>query len=1294
MTAITSLWQRLIEFAADYRAPLLFVLAALAVALIVFMVRWLSNRQADVSNQRQEAVSDAEPEVLTWRDRLDRFRGAARHLFALDEHYYDMPWYIVVGAPDSPDALSFAKDRESMVPLPADLSAHAEHSAAQWRMQSGLVLIQPLAETPEGEQPSAGGRGMRRLINELRDLRPERPLDGVILSLPVDSLETPDSRIRSAEAIKQSLGRIERATSFVLPVYVVLTHAEALPGFTAFAKQHASDADQIFGWSNPHKLDRVYEPDWLTEAFDAMTADIRASQIKQAATSEHIADVDEFVIFDLALSRLREPLQSIVDDVLDEGIYDDGFYFRGVYFSGSAVDKTSAAPAFSRDLLTERIWPERNLARPTESGLLSANRLLRNYQIAVTVSLLALFGFGVFHFYDLRTQARSVQGSVAAMVRENLAGDFGRFIEIHNIMSQMSDMNADTFRRWSMPVSYLGKLDDKVVSYLSREKFGRIIYPDLECGLRRKLDDWVVSAANKNATITEFSALLDGLAELREHYEKFERISKPIDEDKNTAQNDVLVMFKELVGYAFGETLPAGFFDQSDLYEESLRKIDYEMGESDHCTRGAKHMLRTGFDAIWDPVVSDAMAVRDRIVASARRPGDTQNDDLLEFGDWLRSIRSDWLLTPAENPCRLLQRRLTDVCDEWGPYRSPPRERSGGSASVCPSRDDDISRAVGVFAEASCDVQFFARIGDQSYPGLGNLFTGAGGDLPELSPAAVEFADQFAALRELSFMQQPLLPAADIPASFEWSGERLRDALRYYREYENFAVQHFGADAVAAGSTSAALQGIVRGQLQGAIEQSLRLALVEITPDTPAALPVAAMEQGIQNTAENFSGVLQTLSQVDDVLQQLQLTSLSNWFTSVSQKSALDLLDRTDVLSAEPRPLYGPTLFTDWSKPSLLDALFDIPDAERLRTYLFEQRRRVSQLAFNYAKPPVTYLLNSEYTPSVPGESDSLLKWRETLEQLDKFQRSDPSSHLLVLETFFANGLLKTKTDCGFEPDATLEGYNDIFSRSYKTIVTDVDNYCNDKVNADVANDYLKVFTKFNNELSDKFPFAESLDVDDADADSVQAFFQFYAEVGSGLATRLEAQIEQEPRFAKPLEFVRAIDRLAAIFAVETPQVLGKPEIEVAAEFRAQPSEFSDQVITWKLLRTDTRESVERPTTGNDTLLWQVGSPVEIGLTWASRSTVLPLTFSSTLTSPDRPSARTVVFSEPGDWGLLRLIRRYGTSAAAGGVLLQLPVRLNAVSGEQTESFYVRLSLRGPKGESVPLTFPRQAPKI
>lgn len=271
------------------------------------------------------------------------------------------------------------------------------------------------------------------LLRALRARHRGRPADGAVLVVPADELnaaadgDATAQRLlgRRADRVRRRLEQAQRAFGLRLPVSVVVTRCDLLPGMPELLTTlDARQRRQIFGWSNPHPADTPYAGAWVDDAVDGVAATLRRHQLRLLAEDGAGGDGDDddrraFVALPATIAALAAPLHTWVNRVFAGGPSTEAPPLRGVYFTagegfdrppadtlhdpaGTPVPGTVAPPAegghrrvaFVSDLLSEKVFADWDLARP-DDALAAERRRLAALARAAALVLLVLGVLGL-----------------------------------------------------------------------------------------------------------------------------------------------------------------------------------------------------------------------------------------------------------------------------------------------------------------------------------------------------------------------------------------------------------------------------------------------------------------------------------------------------------------------------------------------------------------------------------------------------------------------------------------------------------------------------------------------------------------------------------------------------------------------------------------------------------------------------------------------------------------------------------------------------------------------------------
>lgn len=388
----------------------------------------------------------------------------------------DMPWSLVVGV-GGDDLLPLLpppiETEYSMGWLDEDDLARA--GTVSFRT-GGVVLgfEDGLVGQPQAE------RRLMDLLREVEVIRPDRPLDSLVVAIPWTLLAQGDEaalNLRGRQLYNLIL-TVQRRTGWRVPVYVLVTGAEQLPGFAAIARAVLAQAiSPVIGWAAPRTLDSVFQPSWVDDAFDAMCgalsieqlhvlmgieADLLADGLPPEANNQLSEDV---LLMPARLAAVMPALRLVLSGMLVNSVYHEAFMLRGIFLTGDAerhgivpaaatheaepavaaaplamsATVVPAAPAtvvrlpqrLAQLLFLEKIFPESGLAQPAYGERTRRHRMIRRTQYALAAAgLCFVLGIGLIQYYG-RHSARPLHALLTSIQKIEIAANANRAATLH-----------------------------------------------------------------------------------------------------------------------------------------------------------------------------------------------------------------------------------------------------------------------------------------------------------------------------------------------------------------------------------------------------------------------------------------------------------------------------------------------------------------------------------------------------------------------------------------------------------------------------------------------------------------------------------------------------------------------------------------------------------------------------------------------------------------------------------------------------------------------------------------------
>ncbi|MDC9590233.1 type VI secretion system membrane subunit TssM [Xenorhabdus sp. XENO-10] len=312
-----------------------------------------------------------------------RYKSNWRTFFSR-RYLYQLPWYVVIGAPNSGKTTMLAN---SGLPFPlaehfGNLTAYSmkETDNCNWWFTNNAVLLDTTGRyTTQDTLYEQDAGEWKYFISLLKKYRTRQPLNGVILTISVEDLLNPSKKARDQQAylLRRRLAELHEQFKIQFPIYVIVTKIDLLKGFSAyFSHFDKAQRDQTWGFNFPWdktdwSLNEVFEQQFFEQQYSLLQKRLDAELpdvLLQLNDPRHCA---ESYLFPQEFAALRSLIAQHLEIAFAQSRFDIPYLLRGLYFTSGTQGGTSF------DSVMERL--NHNLQLPTDND--SHSLSWRNNQV-------------------------------------------------------------------------------------------------------------------------------------------------------------------------------------------------------------------------------------------------------------------------------------------------------------------------------------------------------------------------------------------------------------------------------------------------------------------------------------------------------------------------------------------------------------------------------------------------------------------------------------------------------------------------------------------------------------------------------------------------------------------------------------------------------------------------------------------------------------------------------------------------------------------------------------------------
>ncbi|MBL4829779.1 MAG: type VI secretion system membrane subunit TssM [Aliivibrio sp.] len=409
------------------------------IAIMIFFVIWgltllalyFAEKRKAMSEENKEVTEARAAEETVIRESVDILKEKLNSAIATikraglygrlnDDVKYQLPWYMIIG-PQGSGKTTLLECSGLDFPLNQATGKYTRDiqnsQHCEWYFANHAVLLDAAGRYFDQASNSIEGSIWEQFLRLLNSKRRRRPLNGIILTIDIQTLQNPDENEieQHARYVRDQLQTLREKLNSDVPVYLVLTKADKIAGFDSFFS-HLSreEMDQVLGIT--FNEGEGQQTEHVKQEFEQLLRRLNSQLLSRLHTERDVTRRADLLQFPRQLSAIVERLALFCELSFAETRYHTPTHLRGLYITSvpepeaQNIDSTSstigqnlgisqrALPTykhqrgfFVRRLLEEIIFPNSELATLDEKYERTVK--VRNSMFyAVSVLLIVIFG--------------------------------------------------------------------------------------------------------------------------------------------------------------------------------------------------------------------------------------------------------------------------------------------------------------------------------------------------------------------------------------------------------------------------------------------------------------------------------------------------------------------------------------------------------------------------------------------------------------------------------------------------------------------------------------------------------------------------------------------------------------------------------------------------------------------------------------------------------------------------------------------------------------------------------------
>ncbi len=362
-----------------------------------------------------------------WKDVTELLKQSQLKRFG--NPLYVLPWYMIIGESGSGKTTAITRSRlSSMLRQTAETKQIVQTTNCDWWFFNHAIVLDTAGRyvSPDGTDQDL--QEWHYLLSLFTKYRPGEGLNGLVVVVSADALLSGDSELleRQGRSLRERIDHLMRMFEKRFPIYVMVTKADRIYGFTEWVGQLTdAESQEAMGYLHESGEDVRDERGFAAHAIEAISERLRTMRLDMAIRGVPMSP--EVLMLPGEVERLKEGLQVFLASVFGENPYLEHPYLRGLFLTSgkqeaSLPSRLNAMMASTSDPNKSALTGQKGLfihdvfARilPKERYVFLSGRIVSRWRtvsrnMALTSWLLVCFAVAIFLLVSYQKTASTIE---------------------------------------------------------------------------------------------------------------------------------------------------------------------------------------------------------------------------------------------------------------------------------------------------------------------------------------------------------------------------------------------------------------------------------------------------------------------------------------------------------------------------------------------------------------------------------------------------------------------------------------------------------------------------------------------------------------------------------------------------------------------------------------------------------------------------------------------------------------------------------------------------------------------